>query len=73
MSNRKNFLQRILSGTLAIPNFMEFCEDLIKIFENVRFDNQGLNATYIPILANVDPEKFAFAICSGKFNMTIML
>lgn len=63
-SFRAESLQKTLTGGLAIPSFREFCEDLTQIFEEIRGDNRGEVASYIPELANVDPEKFAFAICT---------
>ena len=57
-------VQRSLTGALAIPNFQHFCEDLVRIFDEVKPDNQGETASYIPELASVDPEKFGFAICT---------
>ena len=63
----KPLIHRILVRDLAIPGFKEFCEELVKIFESVRSDTTGTVATYIPELANVDPHKFGFSICTGTF------
>jgi len=57
-------LQKLLTNRLAIPSFAQFCQDLVGIFESVRPDNEGALADYIPELAEVDPEKFAFAVAT---------
>ena len=65
-TGEKTLLQKAIMGNLAIANFHDYCQGLVEIFEEVRNDYRGQNATYIPELANVSPEKFGFAICTGK-------
>eukprot|EP00741_Cyanophora_paradoxa_P019119 tig00021126_g18460.t1 len=60
----ENILQRALAGRLAIPNFAEFCEELVQIFEECREHREGANANYIPFLELVDPELYGIAICT---------
>jgi hypothetical protein len=64
----KNPVQKAITGNLAIPDFQRFCAGLVDIFEQVRPDQRGHNATYIPELASVPPEKFGFAICTGTLR-----
>ena len=59
-----SIMQRLLSNSLAIPNFRQFCEEVVALFEGVRADNSGELAQYIPELALVDPDKFGLAICT---------
>jgi glutaminase len=61
----KSILKQAITGNLAVPEFHKFCEGLVKIFEEIREDRRGHNATYIPELACVDPEKFGLAVCTG--------
>mmetsp|Transcript_7770 Transcript_7770/g.23911 ORF Transcript_7770/g.23911 Transcript_7770/m.23911 type:complete len:489 (+) Transcript_7770:2170-3636(+) len=63
-SERSTVFKRTLMGELAIPNFPDFCEDVVKIFEDSRSCQSGKNATYIPQLANVDPLLYAFSLCT---------
>ncbi|KCV72882.1 hypothetical protein H696_00453 [Fonticula alba] len=60
----ESLLARALRGALVLPSFAEFCEDLIECLESVRHDTYGQVASYIPALAQADPDKLAFAICS---------
>lgn len=55
---------RALSGSLVIPAFDEFRDQLDTIFDACRDEASGSVASYIPQLARVDPEKFAMAVCT---------
>ncbi|ETW06665.1 glutaminase A [Aphanomyces invadans] len=57
-------LERALAQSLIIPRFNDFCDELIDIFEAAKLNQDGHIATYIPQLANVDPEKFGMALCT---------
>ncbi|RHY94552.1 hypothetical protein DYB35_010514 [Aphanomyces astaci] len=57
-------LERALAKSLIIPEFNDFCDELIDIFEAAKLNRGGHIATYIPQLANVDPEKFGMALFS---------
>ena len=58
------FLQRALRRDLAVENFREFCEDLVKIYHEVAPLDVGELPDYIPALAEVDPELFSISICT---------
>ncbi|KAF0696733.1 Aste57867_12535 [Aphanomyces stellatus] len=57
-------LEKALARALTIPHFNSFCDELIDIFEDSKQNKAGHIATYIPQLANVDPEKFGMAVCT---------
>ncbi|EQC32996.1 hypothetical protein SDRG_09518 [Saprolegnia diclina VS20] len=57
-------LEKAMAHALVIPNFGEFCDEMIDIFERAKLNRDGHIATYIPQLANVDPEKFGMALCT---------
>lgn len=59
-----SLVERALSGSLIIPAFDEFRDQLVSIFETCRGESSGSVASYIPQLARVDPEKFAMAVCT---------
>ena len=57
-------LSPVFNDTLAIK-YAIFCHRVEKIFKCVmREVHGGHNASYIPILASVDPSKFAISICT---------
>ncbi|OQR81165.1 hypothetical protein ACHHYP_16672 [Achlya hypogyna] len=57
-------LEKAMAQTLVIPQFGDFCDEMIDIFERAKLNRDGHIATYIPQLANVDPEKFGMALCT---------
>jgi len=65
-ADNNSIVFRALSGKLAIPNFQEFCDELVTIFESCRDKTDGKNADYIPLLDedHVDPKHFGIAICT---------
>eukprot|EP01083_Nonionella_stella_P081494 224534_1 len=64
MSTAPRLLHRALSGKMIIPDFKEFCDELLEIYEIVQENTEGNNAAYIPELAAVDPEHFALSVCT---------
>lgn len=59
-----NIVRLALLGDLAIPEFEDFCQDIIRLFHEVQKNQGGQVATYIPQLADVDPDLFAISICT---------
>lgn len=57
-------LERIISNDLVCPRWEEFCNDISKIFEEVKGENAGKVADYIPQLKKVDPTQFAVSVCT---------
>lgn len=55
-------VERALQGGLAIPDFTDFTARVDKIFEVVRDNKSGEQATYIPPLARINPEQFGMAV-----------
>ncbi len=67
--SQSNIISRALQEQLAIPNFQEFCQELVRIFEQVKLECEDLQSKaalpdYIPELAKIDPNLFAFSICT---------
>jgi len=59
-----NFLSRILEGKLKIPDFEDFVLKLEIIFNKIAKVKDGANASYIPVLAEVDPNMFGMSVCT---------
>ncbi|EFC50245.1 predicted protein, partial [Naegleria gruberi] len=59
-----NIISRALTGRLAIPDWSNFCSKIKEIFEQTKEIKGGNVATYIPQLAEVDPELYGLAICT---------
>ncbi len=55
-------VERALQGGLAIPDFVDFSKNVDRIFEEVQYNRSGEQASYIPPLAEVDPDQFGIAI-----------
>lgn len=55
-------VERALQGGLAIPDFQDFSARIDEIFQVVKKNVSGLQAQYIPPLAEAEPEKFGVAI-----------
>ncbi|OQR94988.1 hypothetical protein THRCLA_08042, partial [Thraustotheca clavata] len=65
-------LEKAMAQTLVIPHFGEFCDEMIDLYERAKLNRGGQIATYIPQLANVDPEKFGMSLCTvdgQRFNL----
>ncbi|MES1917738.1 MAG: hypothetical protein MHM6MM_009451, partial [Cercozoa sp. M6MM] len=63
-AHAKTLLYRAFSGKLVLPNFPHFVQHLQEIADEASVITSGKVATYIPRLANVDPTKFAVALCT---------
>ncbi|KAL9642823.1 hypothetical protein ABK040_009898 [Willaertia magna] len=65
-SDKPNLLQKCLNGELAIPNFKEFCHNLLEIHDQVNKISlsEGKLPSYIPELANVDINQFGISLCT---------
>ncbi len=55
-------VEKALRGQLALPDFIDFSKNLDKIFDEVKKLKAGELASYIPPLAEVDPDQFGVAI-----------
>ena len=55
-------VEKALRGQLALPDFNDFSKNIDKIFEEVKKIKTGELASYIPPLAEVDPDQFGIAI-----------
>ncbi len=55
-------VEKALRGQLALPDFIDFSKNLDKIFDEVKKMKAGELASYIPPLAEVDPDQFGIAI-----------
>jgi glutaminase len=55
-------MQRAKTGKLIIPNFVQFCEELARMYEEVKPVKAGKNASYIPQLAKMNPDYWAVAV-----------
>eukprot|EP00761_Pharyngomonas_kirbyi_P010108 gb/GECH01010126.1/.p1 GENE.gb/GECH01010126.1/~~gb/GECH01010126.1/.p1 ORF type:complete len:543 (+),score=126.82 gb/GECH01010126.1/:1-1629(+) len=64
IKNNSVLVCKALSGTLVIPDFTDFCSDLIHIMKDIQHYRGGQVADYIPYLAQVDPEQLGFAVCT---------
>ena len=73
---RPNILlvERALQGNMVVADFKDFCQDLEKIFNEVKEIRGGDVARYIPQLARVNPEHFAVAVCTvdGSATASVM-
>ena len=54
--------ERTQQGDLVLPDFEQFSDQLAGLFGDVAQNQDGTQATYIPPLAEVDPEQFAMAV-----------
>jgi glutaminase len=61
-------IERMLIGDLAVPDFAEFSGRITELFDATEKNEDGQQATYIPPLAEVNPDQFAVAIisCDGQ-------
>lgn len=62
--NQNNLISNIVCGNITINNWSEFVNDIISIFNRVKQIDDGHVASYIPQLANVNPDLFALTICT---------
>ena len=63
---RPNILlvEQALQDNVVIPDFVEFCAELERIFEETKENLQGKVADYIPQLSRVDPELYGVGLCT---------
>lgn len=59
-----NFFSKLLKGHLIIPEFIEFSKEISEIYDEVKVNDGGHVARYIPQLARVDPHQFAVSVCT---------
>jgi glutaminase len=59
-----NIIARAFNNKLAIPDWEKFTEEITGIFEEVRANDSGKNADYIPQLAEVDPNLYGISVCT---------
>lgn len=59
-----NIVRQALVGDLAIPEFEDFCKEITDLYQEVSKNKSGKVASYIPQLAEVDPDLFAISICT---------
>ncbi|MEM9493230.1 MAG: glutaminase, partial [Myxococcota bacterium] len=57
-------IERALQGSMIIPDFHLFCDEIRAIYDQVQENRGGEVATYIPQLARVEPEQFAVSLCT---------
>ena len=57
-----NPISHALLGKLSIPNFREFCQQMVDIIEEIRPIKDGKNADYIPMLANENSELLGLSL-----------
>ena len=55
-------VEKALRGQLALPDFIDFSKNIDKIFDEVKKIKSGELASYIPPLAEVDPDQFGISI-----------
>ena len=57
-------IERMLIGDLAIPDFAQFSTGIEELFDATAQNESGQQATYIPPLAEVNPDQYAMAVMS---------
>jgi glutaminase len=65
-------LQKALNGDLAISEFKAFTDIVTRIYSQCKSVDEGSVASYIPQLAEVDPDLFGVSVCSvdgQRFNI----
>uniref|UniRef100_A0A914W3A5 glutaminase n=1 Tax=Plectus sambesii TaxID=2011161 RepID=A0A914W3A5_9BILA len=55
---------RVLRNNLTVPSWLEFVEKMQQIYDECHLIKDGETATYIPQLAQQDPNKWGLAICT---------
>ncbi|MGI9224329.1 MAG: glutaminase A [Woeseiaceae bacterium] len=64
LKNNGSLFERVIKGTLIVPEFDRFCTEIKTIYESVVEVRDGTVADYIPQLARVPEDKFAVAVCT---------
>ena len=65
-------IEKALKGDLIIPDFKSFTDKITEIYNDVKSNNGGNVADYIPQLARVSPDYYAISICTvdgQQFNI----
>mgnify|MGYP003572629382 FL=1 len=57
-------VEQALQGDLALPDFAQFSDELARQYAEVELNEGGHQATYIPPLAEVNPDQFALSVVS---------
>ena len=57
-------IYKIFTDNLIIPHFDKFVDNITVIYNNVKINNEGNLANYIPFLAKQDEEYFGISICT---------
>jgi len=57
-------VKRSLNGQNILPDFQGFTKEIDEIFQKIKSNREGKVASYIPQLANVNPELFGVSICT---------
>lgn len=55
-------LSRAIKGSLAVPDFKDFSEQVTQMFTEVQGNDSGKQADYIPPLEEVNPDQFGVSI-----------
>jgi glutaminase len=63
-SKRRLELSKAIYQDLIVPEFGDFCEELSKIFDEVKVIKDGNVADYIPQLSRVNPDLFGYSVCT---------
>jgi glutaminase len=61
-SSCSTLFNRIVTGKLRVPNFDGLRQVVEKVYSIVEPNVSGANATYIPQLAEVDPDQFSISV-----------
>lgn len=57
-------IEKALKGDLIIPSFSSFTDKIKVLFGELKSNNEGTVADYIPQLARVNPNYFSISICT---------
>ena len=57
-------VSRAFKGQLVIPEFSDFMEDIMEVYERCLGNMSGKPADYIPQLARGDPTKWGVSLCT---------
>lgn len=57
-------INKALQGKLIVPQFQQFTDELRTLYNQVKDNQGGANASYIPELARVNPKHFAVSVCT---------
>lgn len=59
-----NIVRSALIGEVAVPEFDDFCQEITRMYHELKAESKGKVASYIPQLAEVNPDLFAISICT---------